>query len=84
MSIIPETIASRTDTEDVTAAKVTIRKNKAPIKIPAVPIASKTFGSDTNISPGPADMPSIPMKVNTAGIIISPASIATNVSKNSI
>ena len=47
-------------------------------------MAAKTFGSDTNISPGPALMPSVPEKTYTAGTIIIPASSATPVSKNSI
>ena len=47
-------------------------------------MALKTFGRETNIRPGPADMPSVPMKVKTAGTIIKPASSATIVSKISI
>ena len=52
-----------TDTDDVIAAKVTVTKNRIPIAIPTFPIAANTFGRDTNISPGPADIPSIPEKV---------------------
>ena len=58
-----DTIASITDTEEVTAAKDTIRKNTVPTNTPAAPIALNTFGKDTNISPGPADIPSVPIKV---------------------
>ena len=46
---------------------------------------SKTFGRDMNMRPGPeADKPSLPMKVNTAGIINRPARKETKVSKNSM
>ena len=79
-----DTIDSMTDTEDVTAAKDTIRKKIVPMTGPAAPIASKIFGNDTNISPGPADIPSVPMNVYTAGTIIRPASRATAVSNHSI
>ena len=41
----------------------TIRKNTIPTNTPAAPIALNTFGRDTNISPGPADIPSVPIKV---------------------
>ena len=48
-------------------------------------MASNTFGSDTNIRLGPeASMPSRPMKVYTAGMIITAARKATTVSKISI
>lgn len=55
-----------------------------PTKIPAVPIAANTFGSDMNIRLVPALIPSVPEKTNTAGIIIIPARMATPVSNTSI
>ena len=83
-SIILDTIASMTDTEDVIAAKAVIRKKTAPTMIPNVPMASNTFGRETNIRPGPFPIPSMPEKTYTAGMIIIPANIATTVSKISI
>ena len=50
------------DMEDVIAANETIIKNKPPIKVPKGPIAANTLGRETNISPGPAPIPSVPMK----------------------
>ncbi len=84
LSMMLDTMASSTETAEVTAAKNTITKNKVPMTFPAKPIARNTFGRDTNISPGPADIPSVPMNVNTAGTINMPASNATSVSKISI
>ena len=68
----------------MTAANATIMKNISPTISPAIPISLNTFGSDINISPGPADMPSRPINTYTAGIIIRPARNATSVSKISI
>ena len=72
------------DTDEVSAAKATMTKNRTPITPPIVPIASKTLGREMNIRLGPAAIPSVPMKVYTAGTIIMPARKATSVSKNSI
>ena len=79
-----DTIASMTDTAEVTAAKITIKKKRIPTTGPAFPMAAKTLGRETNIKPGPALIPSFPIKVNTAGTIIKPARRATTVSKISI
>ena len=85
LSIKLDTIASITDTELVIAAKSTIAKKRQPTTFPIEPIAAKTFGNETNIRLGPdASIPSVPANVNTAGIIITPASKATAVSKISI
>ena len=85
MSIRLETTASMTEIALVRAANSTIAKNRHPITWPIPPIAAKTLGSETNIRLGPeASIPSLPMKVNTAGIIITPARNATRVSKISI
>ena len=62
MSIKLETMASIIEMEEVMAANVTIIKNNPPINEPTGPIAEKTLGSDTNISPGPAPIPSVPIK----------------------
>ena len=72
------------DTEEVRAANKTIRKKTSPRIPPAAPIASKTFGSETNIRLGPEAIPSVPKKTNTEGMIINPAKKATIVSKISI
>ena len=45
----------------VTAANRTIAKKRVPSTWPTFPMAMKTFGSETNISDGPAVMPSGPM-----------------------
>ena len=84
LSIILDTMASIIDTEDVSAANETITKNKSPIKFPIFPIEPNTLGRDTNISPGPPDIPSFPINTYTAGTIISPARNATAVSNISI
>ena len=86
LSMAQETMASIMDTEEVRAAKATVRKNRMPTQVPmTVPISPKTLGSATNISAGPlADMPSRPIKVYTAGMIIMPAIKATMVSNSSI
>ena len=73
------------DTELVSAAKSTMAKNRQPTRFPMPPIAEKTLGRDTNIRLGPeASIPSVPIKVYTAGMIITPARNATTVSKISI
>ena len=80
-----DTMASSMDMELVSAAKSTMQKKSIPTKRPAGPIAWNTLGMDMNMSPGPdALIPSSPMNTNTAGIIITPASTATPVSKISI
>ena len=84
LSISDATIASIIDTDDVIAAKSTITKKTIPTTVPTAPIALNTFGNEINISPGPADIPSLPINTNTAGTIIRPASKATRVSKISI
>ena len=84
LSISPDTIASMTDTDDVIAANVTMMKNSAPMTVPTLPMALNTFGRDMNISPGPADIPSVPENTYTAGTIIRPARNATAVSNISI
>ena len=84
LSIILATMASMTDTEDDTAANITIKKNSMPTAMPILPIWLNTLGKEINISHGPALIPSVPANTNTAGTIISPARIATRVSKNSI
>ena len=53
---------SSTEMQEVSVAKIAVRKNNAPTNVPAFPIASKTFGSETNIRLGPAPMPSTPEK----------------------
>ena len=84
LSIIPEHIASMIDIQLVSAANSTMMKKTAPSISPATPIWSKILGIATNISPGPAAMPSLPRKTYTAGMIITPARKATTVSKISI
>ena len=85
LSIKLATIASNIDTALVRAAKVTVRKKISPMaRPPNGPKESNTFGRATNISPGPALIPSVPMKTYTAGIIIIPARMAIVVSKISI
>ena len=56
------TMDSSTEMQEVSVAKIAVRKNNAPTNVPAFPIASKTFGSETNIRLGPAPMPSTPEK----------------------
>ena len=65
LSMAQETTASIMDTEEVRAAKATVRKNRMPTTVPmTLPISPKTLGRATNISAGPlADIPSRPMKV---------------------
>ena len=65
-------------------AKMAVTKNRMPTKVPALPIAENTLGSETNIRLGPALMPSVPENTYTAGMIMAPASSATPVSKISI
>ena len=77
-------IDSSTEMQEVSVAKIAVKKNSAPTTVPALPMAAKTFGSETNIRLGPALMPSVPEKTKTAGMIMTPASRATPVSKNSI
>ena len=80
-----DTTASKIEIALVIAANNTMAKNKAPITFPTAPICAKTLGRETNIRLGPdASIPSRPIKENTAGIIITPAKIATPVSKISI
>ena len=80
-----ETTASITETALVIAANNTMAKNNTPMIFPILPIEAKTFGRETNIRLGPdASIPSLPIKVYTAGIIITPARKATKVSKISI
>ena len=69
--------------QEVSVAKIAEMKNSTPTTVPAGPIASNTLGKDTNIRLGPTPMPSVPENTNTAGMIITPASSATPVSKNS-
>ena len=77
----PATKTSRIETQDVRAARVTIRKKTAPTTPPIGPMAAKTLGRETNIRLGPAALrPSVPMKTNTAGMIMTPARNATAVS----
>ena len=83
-SIMPAVIASNIETDEVKAANKTITKKINPIKSPNPPSDLKILGNVINISPGPADIPSVPEKANTAGIIIIPARIANPVSKISI
>ena len=78
------TMASRMETALVRAANNTMRKNTMPITMPNTPRLSKTFGRAININPGPAFMPSVPIKTYTTGIIMSPARIAIRVSKISM
>ena len=75
---------SRTEMQDVSAANAASVKKRIPIILPANPMQKNTFGRDTNMSPGPADMPSSPENTNTAGMIITPARKATPVSISSI
>ena len=85
LSIKLATVASNIETALVRAANVTVRKKISPMaRPPNVPNESNTFGRATNISPGPALMPSVPINTYTAGIIIIPARIAMEVSKISI
>ncbi len=65
-------------------ANIAMTKNTAPMTGPIFPMAAKTFGSATNISPGQALMPSVPVNTKIAGIIMAPASSAIDVSKISI
>ena len=51
-----------TDTQLVSAAKPSARKNTAPMTRPTPPIAAKTFGRLMNVRLGPLDMPSVPRK----------------------
>ena len=53
---------SMTDTQLVSAAKPSARKNTAPTTRPTPPIAAKTFGRLMNVRLGPLDMPSVPRK----------------------
>ena len=84
LSIILDVIASKIETAEVNAAKRTITKKINPIKSPNFPSELKTFGNVMNISPGPADIPSVPENAKTAGIIIIPAKTAIPVSKISM
>ena len=85
LSIKLAVIASNIDTALVRAAKVTVRKKISPkTGPPTEPNESNTFGRATNISPGPALIPSVPINTYTAGMIIIPAKIAIEVSKISI
>ena len=84
ISIQFATIDSKTEMQEVSVAKIAEMKNSTPTTVPAGPIASNTLGKDTNIRLGPTPMPSVPENTNTAGMIITPASSATPVSKNSI
>ena len=68
----------------MSVAKIVVTKNRIPTTLPAFPIAANTFGREINIRLGPALIPSVPEKTNTAGMIIAPASRATPVSKTSI
>ena len=77
-------IDSSTDMQDVSVANIAVTKKSIPTNMPAFPIAANTLGSETNIRLGPALMPSVPEKTNTAGIIMAPARNATPVSKISI
>ena len=70
--------------QEVSVAKMAVTKNRMPTKVPALPIAANTLGSETNIRLGPALMPSVPENTYTAGMIMAPASRATPVSKISI
>ena len=63
LSIRLETMASSRETEEVRAAKATVTKKMIPTIWPAIPIASNTLGREMNMRLGPADMPSVPMKV---------------------
>ena len=77
LSSIVDTTASRSEIEEVSAAKSTRMKNKLPT---INPIGEgkliNTLGKTTNIRPGPADNSSWDPNANTAGIITSPARIA--------
>ena len=75
---------SSTEMQEVRVAKIAVTKNRMPTKVPALPIAANTLGSETNIRLGPALMPSVPENTYTAGMIMAPASRATPVSKISI
>ena len=56
------TSVSMTDTQLVSAAKPSARKNTAPMTRPTPPIAAKTFGRLMNVRLGPLAMPSVPRK----------------------
>ena len=85
LSLKIETIVSISEMEEVSAAKNTRIKKRVPIA-PPIGMLLNTFGSITNISPGPCPNCSAvpPEKANTAGMIISPAINAIPVSKTSI
>ena len=51
---------SRTEIQEDSVAKIAVTKNRMPTAVPALPIAAKTLGSETNIRLGPAPMPSVP------------------------
>ena len=53
---------SNTEMHEVSVAKMAVMKNSTPTRIPALPMAAKTLGSETNIRLGPALMPSVPEK----------------------
>ena len=80
-----DTTASMIDTPLVRAANNTMAKNKTPTRFPIAPMLANTFGRETNIRLGPdAAIPSVPIKVYTAGMIMTPAKNAMAVSKISI
>ena len=84
LSITPATQASKMLTALVRAANVTRTKKARPSSSPTKPSKTNTLGRLTNISPGPADIPSVPLNTYTAGIIIRPANRAITVSNISI
>ena len=77
-----DTLVSKSEIALVAAARSTNTKNRIPAILPT-PILANTFGSVMNIKDGPACRSSglPPENANTAGMIISPASIAIAVSK---
>ena len=45
--------SSSTEMQEVRVAKIAVTKNRMPTKVPALPIAANTLGSETNIRLGP-------------------------------
>ena len=78
------TSVSMTETQEVSAAKASIRKNAMPMIRPNPPMASNTFGREIKVRLGPEAIPSVPRNTNTAGMIIIPDRKATPVSNSSI
>ena len=83
-SVNVETALSVSAIALVSAANSTRTKNRIPTALPK-PISANIFGIVLNISDGPefSALGSPPEKAKTAGIIMSPASIAIPVSNSS-